>query len=56
MCDGDEGFGTLAEVFAVQGGDAEFGDDIMDVRARCDDSRAGFQLRDDPGNGIIFYR
>src|SRR5687767_12101379 len=45
--DGDERARALAQVLAVEVGDAVLGDDVVDVRARGDDARALLEVGDD---------
>jgi hypothetical protein len=42
-----ERLGTLAQRFPVQLGHAEFGDDIMDIAPRRDDTRSRFENGND---------
>ena len=48
--DVDQGAGALAQVLAVEIGDAVLGDDIVDVGARGDDAGAQAQIGRDPAD------
>ena len=53
MGDADEGLGTLADGFAIEVGDAVFGDDVADVVAGGDDAGALFEHGDDAADAVV---
>jgi hypothetical protein len=52
--DVDELLGALADGAAVEGGDAVFGDDVVDVVAGGDDAGAFVEHGDDAADGVVF--